>query len=301
MAFSLASTNVKGPLISAIALAPLGATFTTLSGGLEIGMKKPSKFHSAPNTTVMSSMNAWADSYKVSTEAAGLQNDFATLSTVNGYSETGCQCMLKRADGSYGTFTGADFESETAVGLEYEWKFNAKDDEIIYKVMTELGKATLDAAWTPTTANTWTAGVDATKRMRPGVKKVTFGGVTLGHLISVEGSAKSRSVFVQLGRPLSVGVEVSVKIVLAQTDKAEVTAALGAAIGTDTVIVTFWDGVRSLKLTNLLGGKVPTFDFGEKNELIIEIKAFFPKGSSRIIINTVPGVFELVFLDNTVA
>lgn len=298
MAFSLNTSNVKGPLVSAIALAPLAAAFT---GGVEIGMKKPSKVSVTANVTGMSSGNGWPDSYKASIEAAALQNDFTTLAAVNTYAETGCQAMVKTADGAFGSFTGLNLEVETVVGLEWEWKFNAKDDEIIYKIMTELAKATFDAAWTESTTNTWTSGVDATKRLRPGVKKVTFGGASLGNLISVEGSLKCRPVYVQLGRPLSTGVEASIKIVLAQTDKDEVTAALAAGIGSDTVIVSFWDGVRILKLTNLLGGKVPTFEWGEKNELVIEVKAFFPKSSSRIIIDTTPGTLELVFLDNEVA
>lgn len=295
MAFSLSAGNVKGPLVSAIALAPLGASFTS---GIEIGMKKPSKLNITANTTVMSSMNAWPDSYKVSIEAAGLQNDFATLATIHGYAEAGCQAIVKRADGLYTHLKGANFESETAVGLEWSWKFNAKDDEINYKIMTELAKATLDTNTAETTSDTWTAGIDETLRLRPGVKKVTFGGVALGHLVTAEGELKCRPVYVQLGRPLSTGIEASIKLVLAQTDKDEITAALSAGVGTDTVIVSFWDGVRTLKLTNLLGGKVPMFDFGEKNELTIEIKAFFPKGSDRIIIDTTPGTLELVFLDN---
>lgn len=295
MAFSLNTGNVKGPLISAIALAPLAASFTD---GSEIGMKKPSKFNATANTVGMSSMNAWPDSYKTMVDAGGLQNDFATLAIVNGYSETGCQAIVKRADGAYGHFKGANFESETAVGLEWSWKFNGKDDEINYKITTELSKTTFDSIWTESTTDTWAAGIDETKRLRPGQKKVTFGGASLGHLISVEGELKCRPVYVQLGRPLSTGIEASIKIVMAQTDKDEVTAALAAGIGTDTVIIPFWDGVRTLKLTNLLGGKVPMFDFGEKNEMTIEVKAFFPKSSNRILIDDTPGTLELVFLDN---
>jgi UDP-N-acetylglucosamine enolpyruvyl transferase len=143
--------------------------------------------------------------------------------------------------------------------------------------------------------------VDATKRNRPGVKNVTFGGVELGALISVEGSVKNKPITVQNGRSLSTGVEASVKIVMAQCTKTEVTAALLASTASDTVICNFWGGSRIFKLTNVLAGKAVTIEDGEKETITIEVKAFFPRGSTRVIINTVPGTFELVFLDNVTA
>lgn len=297
MAFSNTTANVKGPLIQAIALAPPAATF---ADGVELGMKKPSKLVVSPVTTMMSSGNAWPDCYKNSLETSVLQNDFGTLDMINTYSETYVQVYMATAGGAFFGFVGTDSDSELLMGLEWEWTFKANEDEIKIKLGTELGRATqaaLEVEVAP--AVTWTSGVDNTKRNRPGVKKVTIGGIHLGALISVEGSVKNRPVMVQLGRALSTGIEATVKVVLAQTSKAEVVAALTAAIGTDTVIVTFWDGVRSLKLTNLLGGKAATVELGEKDQVAIEIKAFFPRSSERVLINTVPGVFELVFLDNT--
>lgn len=295
MAFTNSPANVKGPLISAIALAAPAADFTD---GVEIGMKKPSKLMVTPNVTNMSSSNPWVDSLKVSLETSGLQNDFATLDAVNTYAETYVQTMMKTAGGAYGAFLGADSDSETLLGLEWEWSFKGNEDEFKYKLIGEVARETYDSLWTESTTKTWTAGVDSSLRARPGVKKVTFGGAPLGQLLSVEGSIKSRSAYMQLGRPLSTGVDVAVKIVLGQTDKDEVTAALAAAKGSDTVIISFWGGSRSLKLTNLLAGKACSFEFGEKDSITIEVKAFFPKGTDRVKINTVAGVFELVFLDN---
>jgi hypothetical protein len=297
MAFTNNTTHVKGPLIQAIALAAPAAGFTD---GVEIGMKKPSKLSVTPNVTEMSSKNAWVDSLKVSLTAAMLQNDFATLDMLNTYAEGYAQAYLQTAGGAWAGFLGADSDSETLMGLDYSWNFKGNEDEFQITLMTEVAKATYDTMWVEVApSDTWSAGVDTTLRNRPGVKKVTFGGAPLGALISCEGSVKNVPVNVQLGRPLSTGLEAEVKIVLAQTSKAEITAALAAAAGSDTVIVTFWDGVRSLKLTNLLAGKACTFDFGEKDQISITVKAFFPKGSDRVKINTVAGVLELVFLDNT--
>jgi hypothetical protein len=300
MAFSNSTSNVKGPLICAIALGvPAASPFTT---GVEIGMKKPSKLMVTQESTQMSSGNAYPDCFKVSIETSGIQNDFATLAAVNGYAENFCQAVMQTAGGDFGSFLGADSDSETLMGLEWEWTFKANEDEIKYKLMTEVSDTAWNALWgTSAGTSTWTSGVDASKRSRPGVKNVTFGGVTLGNLLSVEGSVKSHSITVQNGRSLSNGVEASVKIVLAQTAKAEVTAALLASKGSDTMIVNFWGGARIFKMTNVLAGKAFTMEKGEKDSITIEAKAFFPKGSTRIIINTVPGTFELVFLDNLVA
>lgn len=298
MAFSNTPANVQGPLISAIALAPPAADFTD---GVELGMKKPSKLMVTSEVTPMSSMNAWVDCLKVNLEAPILQNDFATLLMLNGYAEGFVQGMMKTAAGDFGAFLGADSDSETLLGLDWEWKFNAKDDEFIVKVMTEVAETTWNTLWTTSTSETWITGVDTSKRNRPGVKKVTIGGAHLGQLVSVEGSVKTKPIAVQLGRSISTGIEASVKITMAQTTKVEVTAALAASHGSDTVIVSFWDGTRTFKLTNLLGGKAVTIENGEKNTIVIEVKAFFPKGSDRVIINTTPGTFELVFLDNEIA
>ncbi len=295
MAFSNTPSRVKGPLISAIALAAPAMTF---ADGVEIGMKKPSKLMVTPEITNMSSGNAFEDCLKVVIETSGLQNDFATLLAVNGYAETYVQVMMETAGGDFGAFLGEDSDSETLMGLDWEWSFKGNEDEIKYKLMTEVSKDTYLTLWTGSTSEIWSSGVDETLRNRPGVKKITFGGAHLGALISVEGSIKSKPVTVQLGRSLSTGLEASIKIVMAQTSLADVTAALTAARGSDTVIITFWDGTRTLKLTNLLAGKAATLEFGEKETITIEVKAFFPKGSDRVIINTVPGTFELIFLDN---
>lgn len=297
MAFSNTPANVKGPLIQAVALAAPAASFLS---GIEVGMKKPAKLSVTPNVTTMSSKNDWVDSMKVALTFPMLQNDFATLATIDGYAATYVQAYLQTAGGAWGGFLGQDSDAELLMGLDWTWSFKANEDEIQVSVMTEVAKSTYSTLWVEVApTDTWTAGVDATKRNRPGVQKVTFGGAHLGALISCEGTVKSVPVNVQLGRPLTTGIECDIKIVLAQTAKAEVAAALTAAAGSDTVIITFWDGVRSLKLTNLLAGKACTFDFGEKDQITIAVKAFFPKGTDRVKINTTPGVFELVFLDNT--
>ena len=295
MAFSNTPAAVKGALINAIALAAPAASFTS---GVEIGMKKPSKLMVTPNTTMMSSDNAWVDSYKVAIEAEGLQNDFGTLSAVHTYSETYVQAYLNNAGGGYLALTGQTSDDETLCGLEYEWVFKANEDSIKYKIMTELSKATLDSAYSEATTDVWTAGVDATKRKRPGVKSVTFGGAHLGALRSCEGSVKSKSVYVQLGRPLSTGCEVKGSIVMAQTDNTDIEAALAATIGSDTIIINFWNG-QILKLTNLLGGKAMTLEQGADNTIKIDFGGYFPKGTDRVKINTVAGTAEFVFLDNT--
>lgn len=299
MAFSNTTANVKGPLICAIALMAPGANFI---GGVELGMKKPSKLMVVPEVTKMSSKNSWVDCLKISIETSLLQNDFAMLATLNGFAENYTQAYMQTAGGDFLAFTGADSDSETLMGLDWEWNFKAKEDEFKIKLMTEVSNTTYNAALGTTAGSaTWTSGVVAANRNRPGIKNVTFGGVVLGALISVEGTVKSVPIPVQLDRSLSNGIEATVKITLAQTTKTEVTAALLASTASDTVIVNFWGGSRIFKMTNLLAGKAATIEKGEKDSITIEVSAFFPKGSARVIINTVPGTFELVFLDNVVA
>lgn len=297
MAFSNTPANVKGPLICAVALAAPAATFAT---GVEVGMKKPAKMSISGNVTTMSSKNDWPDDYKCSMTFPMLQNDFGTLDTLNTYAEGFVQAYMETAGGAFLGFLGETSDDEKLMGLDWQWSFKGNEDEFQVTVMTSVAEATLSTMYTETPpADTWTAGVDTTKRNRPGVKNVTFGGTTLGLLISVEGTLKTVPVNVQLGRPISTGIEVDIKIVMAQTAEADIKAALAASIASDTVILNFWGGSRILKLTNLLAGKIPMFDIGEKEQVTITVKAFFPKGSDRVKINTVSGTLELVFLDNT--
>jgi hypothetical protein len=278
MAHSLTPANVNSPVVTAIAIADPAALFT---GGVEVGLKKPVKLAIEPITVGMSSMNDLLDAVRVKCELESLQNTVAALAAAYTWAQDAVQVIFKTSDGKYIECTGQTIEDETTLGLEFEYIMKNNDASLKYILSGEMGVATFEGIEKTTTTNTWTAGEDPTKRRRSGVKKVLIGGVDYGVIEDINLSLKSKSLIAQGGKALLEGTDISCELVLGQTAKADIDAALDDANGNGTIAIYFWNG-EQVNFTTLRGGKIPTIELGDKHRVKIQIKAFIAKGSTRV-------------------
>lgn len=294
---ALTPASVQSTQLTAVALDPLGAGFT----GTGIGMRKKTVMTDEPVSVEMNSNNPWQDASKISIPVECLQNDFATLLTFHGYAEAGCQGYVRTANGMYLGFTGATLDVGTALGLEWEYTFNLNDDRTTkINLMTTLSREEADATLYSTVdpvGVTWTSGEDGTLRLRPGIKKVTVAGTHMGELKECSGSVKSISAPGRLGRPLCIGVGANINTVGRQMAAADIAAVKAATSTNDTIIYEFWSG-ETIKLTGLFGGKLAKINPAFDGTWELQVQADYPDSAATVIINTTPGVLELVYLDN---
>lgn len=293
---ALTPGNVKSTQVTAVALAALAGSF---SGGAGIGMRGKTELLEEPISVEQNSGNPWQDASKISCAVPGLQNDFATLATIHGYAEAGCQAYIRTAN-MWLALTGANLDVETVVGVDWEYKFNLKDElTLMTTIMTELSKSsakTLNSETDPVGV-TWSSGVDGTLRLRPGIKKLTIGGAHAGELKECTGSIKNIPSIGRLGRPLSIGVSADITTTGSQMDKDDIDAIYDAIAASDTLIYEFWNG-QTIKLTGLFGGKLAKIRYAFDGSWELQVKCDFPDTSANVKINTVSGVLELVYLDN---
>jgi hypothetical protein len=295
MAFTLAPDNVNSPILTAVALAAPAADFTD---GAEVGLKRPVKLTVEPVTVGMSSENDLLDAVRAKMEVDSLQNRIADLAAAYAYAQTGVQMIGKSAAGNFWELLGADLNDEALMGLDFEYVM--KNNEAYLKLMlqTELGIATFKALEKTATTKTWSATDDPTKRRRAGIKKVLFGGAPVGIITDFSLSAKSRSVMAQGGRPILSATEITAEIIMGQTQKADVDAAIDAANGEDTIACYFWNG-EQVNFTTLRGGKIPTLDYADKHQVKIAIKALIAKGDDRVDFTGGAGtIANFTLLDN---
>jgi hypothetical protein len=296
MAFTLTPANVASPIITAIALAAPAATFT---GGVELGLKKPTKMTVEPIVVGMSSDNDLLDAVRIKIEAQALQNRIEDLAAVYVLAQDVVQCVTKSALPTYHEFTGQTLDDETVLGVEFEYTLKNNEAQLNYTLTGEMGVATFQGLEKTTTVLTWSAGEDPTKRRRPGIQKVLIGGAPVGTIADFNLSIKGRSTMVQGGRPILSGLDVTGDITMAQTTKVDVDAALGAANGNATIACYFWNGDQ-VNLVTLRGGKIPTVEYADKHTVKIAIKAFIAKGATRVDF-TVPATATLTLIDNEAA
>lgn len=294
MAFTLTPANVQGGVVTEIALAPLAATFAT---GVEEGMKGDGTYTADPVLVGMSMGNDFTDAHNIVIEYPAIQNRIADVGAAIVYAQAGCQAIVKTSSGDVGAFTGQTWDAETILGMEFDW--DLAENVIKKKLMTQVSEATLKTLWSNSVGtHVWSAGEDATKRRHKGIQNVTIGGANTGILRSFSGNVKSVSGMTVQGRPIMQGIEVNLKVVMAQTAQADHDAALDAANADDTVIVNWFNG-DALKLTNLFAGKAAKLTFGKEHSIELTIKAYYPKGSTRIDYTNDTDVLELIMLNNT--
>lgn len=294
---ALTPANVKSTQITSVALAALAGTFASGAG---IGMRKKTVMTEEPISVEMNSDNPWQDASKITIPVEGLQNDMATVAALHVLAEAGAQAYVRTASGMWLAFTGANLDAELAVGVDWQYTWNLNDDLTLKaSIMTTLSKTLVAALHSETdpVGVTWSSGEDGTKRLRPGVKKVTIAGTHAGELKECSGQVKNIPQMGRLGRPLSIGVGIEASIQGSQMDKDDLDAIYAAISASDTIIIEFWNG-QTIKLTNLFGGKLAKINLAFDGTWELQIKASFPDSSATVKINTVAGVLELVYLDN---
>lgn len=294
MALTLTPANVQGGVVTAIALAAPGASFS----GIELGMKTNGMLEIEPALITMSSDNDYTDAWLAKITADTLQNTIADFGAAYTYATTGAQAIVKTSSDDVGLFVGADWSVATVLGCMVEWKFSQEESVIQYILQSEIGDTELAAAWGVSAgAHTWTAGYDIAKRKRRGVQSITIGGAPVGLISSCTGSIKTRNKMVQIQRPIAKGLEANVKFVMEQTAQADFDALRAVVNEDDTVIVTFWNG-QSIKFTGLFAGKAAKMTFSKEHGFEVTIKGYWPKGTTRIDYTTDADVLELIMLDN---
>lgn len=294
---ALTPANVKSTLVKAIALAaPAAPSFS----GAGIGIRQPTEVNFTPVVVQMNSENEFQDAFKVEIPVNGLQNGAATLEIMRAFANSGVQVYLKNAADQWAGFIGADFDSETLLGLDYEWSFKLNSDSVIKTtLMGEVSASTLDGLIVEAdpAGIAWTSGESAAARLRPGVKNVTIGGANIGLLTTCDGFIKNVFQTVSLNRPVSIGVNYGLNINGAQMDNDEYEAMIALLNATGTVIVNFWNG-ESFKITNLFGGKSYGIKWAKDGTWTLKVGGFAPDNSNNIKFNTVSGVNEIVHQDN---